>query len=70
MPAALIVCKDGQSVTKEELLAFLERRLGRFKLPRVIQFETEPLPKTGTGKIRKNILREQFWQGKADRIQG
>ena len=70
VPAALVVCKDGQTVTPEELLAFLERRLGRFKLPRIIQFETEALPKTGTGKIRKNILRERFWTGKADRIQG
>lgn len=70
VPAALIVCKEGQRVTAEELLAFLERRLGRFKLPRIVKFETEPLPKTGTGKIRKNILREQFWHGKTGRIQG
>lgn len=70
VPAALVVCKDGMPLTAEELLHFLERRLGRFKLPRIIQFETEPLPKTGTGKIRKNILRERFWQGKSDRIQG
>lgn len=70
VPAALVVCKEGASVTQEELLAFLEERLGRFKLPRIIRFESEPLPKTGTGKIRKNVLREGFWTGKADRIQG
>ncbi|MBI2688340.1 MAG: long-chain-fatty-acid--CoA ligase [Acidobacteria bacterium] len=70
VPAALIVCKDGATVSCEELLAFLQERLGRFKLPRIVQFETEPLPKTGTGKIRKNVLRERFWQGKDARIQG
>jgi len=70
VPAAIVVCKDGASVTDEELLQFLEQRLGRFKLPRIIQFENEPLPKTGTGKIRKNVLRERFWAGKETRIQG
>jgi fatty-acyl-CoA synthase len=70
VPAALIVCKEGAAVSEAELLHFLEERLGRFKLPRIIQFETEPLPKTGTGKIRKNVLRERFWEGKEVRIQG
>lgn len=70
VPAALIVCKEGATLTEAELMAFLETRLGRFKLPRIVQFETEPLPKTGTGKIRKNVLRERFWVGKETRIQG
>lgn len=70
VPAAILVCRDGHALTAAELLAFLETRLGRFKLPRIIEVETEPLPKTGTGKIRKNVLRERFWAGKASRIQG
>ena len=41
-----------------------------YKLPRIIDFHDEPLPKTGTGKIRKLILREQFWAGKEKRVQG
>ena len=28
------------------------------------------LPKTGTGKIVKRELREQFWQGMTRRVQG
>jgi len=70
VPVALIVRKDGASFTSEELMEFLGSRLGRFKLPRQIHFETEALPKTGTGKIRKNILRERFWAGREKRIQG
>lgn len=68
VPAALVVCKEGQTLTAEELIQFLETRLGRFKLPRIVSIETEALPKTGTGKIRKNILRERFWEGKEKRI--
>ena len=57
-------------MTKEELLAYLEERLGKFKLPRLFEFRLDQLPKTGTGKIRKNILREGFWTGKEKRVQG
>lgn len=70
VPAALIVKKPDHELTADELLAFLEARLGRFKLPRIVQFESEPLPKTGTGKIRKTTLRERFWAGKGSRVQG
>lgn len=70
VPAAVVVRKPGESVTAEELLAFLGGRLGRFKLPRVIEFREEALPKTGTGKIRKMVLREPFWAGRDKRVQG
>jgi len=52
------------------LMEFLKLRLGKFKLPRLIDFTEDPLPKTGTGKIRKLILRERFWEGKDKRVQG
>jgi len=70
IPAAIVVRKPGSTLTSDELLQFLTARLGKFKLPRIIEFSDEPLPKTGTGKIRKLVLREQFWQGKAKRVQG
>src|SRR3984885_2679410 len=70
IPAAIVVRKPGSTLTSEQLLDFLKERLGKFKLPRIIAFSEEPLPKTGTGKIRKLVLREQFWQGKAKRVQG
>jgi fatty-acyl-CoA synthase len=70
IPAAIVVRKPGSTLTSDELIEFLKARLGKFKLPRIIAFSDEPLPKTGTGKIRKLVLREQFWQGKAKRVQG
>jgi fatty-acyl-CoA synthase len=70
VPAAILVIKEGYSLSSEELLGFLRQRLGRFKLPRIVEFSTDPLPKTGTGKIRKNLLRERFWSGKEKRVQG
>jgi len=70
VPAAIIVLKPDESLTTEDLLAFLQQRLGKFKLPRILDFSVEPLPKTGTGKIRKQNLRERFWTGKEKRVQG
>ena len=61
VPAAIVVLKDNESLTLEDLLSFLRKRLSRFKLPRIVEFSSDPLPKTGTGKIRKNELRERFW---------
>ena len=70
VPVAVVVRKPGSELTGEALLEFLQTRLGKFKLPRVVEFSDEPLPKTGTGKIRKLVLRERFWAGKAKRVQG
>jgi fatty-acyl-CoA synthase len=70
VPVAVVVRKPGSLLSSDTLLAFLQERLGKFKMPRIIEFSEEPLPKTGTGKIRKLILREKFWAGKEKRVQG
>ena len=70
VPAAIVVLKPGQHVDAEGLLEFLSASLGRFKLPRIIEFREEQLPKTGTGKIRKLVLKEKFWAGREKRVQG
>jgi fatty-acyl-CoA synthase len=70
IPAAIVVLKEGQTLNQEELLEFLAERVARFKTPRIIEFTHTPLPKTGTGKIVKRALREQFWAGRDRRVQG
>lgn len=50
-----IVLKDGQTLTEEELKAFMRERVAKFKVPRRVFF-AELMPKTATGKIqRKNV---------------
>jgi len=39
------------------------------KVPRDIRITAE-LPKTSTGKIQKNVLREAEWAGHASRVKG
>jgi fatty-acyl-CoA synthase len=57
-PCAFVSLKPGvASVTAEELIAWCRARLAGFKVPKQIVFGS--LPKTSTGKIQKNLLREQ-----------
>jgi fatty-acyl-CoA synthase len=70
IPVAIVVRKPGSTLTADQLCEFLQGRIGKFKMPRQIEFSGEPLPKTGTGKIRKLVLREKYWAGKDRRVQG
>jgi fatty-acyl-CoA synthase len=70
IPVAMVVLKAAERLTSAELLAFLELRLAKFKLPQVVHFSDQPLPKTGTGKILKRQIRDMLWQGKARKVQG
>ncbi|MEP9355331.1 acyl-CoA synthetase [Xanthobacter sp. KR7-65] len=54
---AVCVLRDGQSVTDEELVAFLDGKVARYKLPRRVHFWAE-LPKSAYGKITKKMVRE------------
>jgi len=49
------------AVTADELIADCRRRIAGYKVPRSIEIRAEPLPKSGAGKILKNVLREPFW---------
>ena len=66
-PAALVVLKEGQSLTSAELVAYCKAHLAGFKVPRVVEF-LDSLPKGGTGKILKRDLKERFWKGRKDRV--
>jgi len=58
-PLAVIVLKEGESVTEEELREHLEADFAKFWLPDAYEF-VEELPMTATGKFQKLKLREQF----------
>lgn len=70
IPVAIVVLKPRCVLTEEQLLEFISTRIARYKMPRSISFSETPLPKTGTGKVMKQLLRESFWHGKLSRVQG
>ena len=58
-PLLVIVLKEGQSATKQEILGFLEGKIAKWWMPDDIVF-VAAIPHTATGKIQKITLREQF----------
>jgi fatty-acyl-CoA synthase len=58
VPVAFVTAAGGESPEQEELREFARGRLARFKVPKRIEVVDE-LPKTGTGKIQKFVLRER-----------
>ena len=51
----------------EDLMAFCQERLARFKLPKTIDFVPE-LPRDPNGKLYKRKLRDPYWEGRARAI--
>jgi long-chain acyl-CoA synthetase len=58
---AVVVLKPGKTLSPDELIAYCRRSLANFKVPRSIEFSETELPKSGSGKILKKVLRERFW---------
>ena len=58
-PLLIIVLKEGQTATKEEILGFLQGRIAGWWMPDDVVFVSS-IPHTATGKILKTALREQF----------
>ncbi|PWA11975.1 long-chain fatty acid--CoA ligase [Pueribacillus theae] len=55
---AVIVLKEGQSVTEEEMLDYCRQHLAAYKAPKLIEFRKE-LPKTAVGKILRRTIKEE-----------
>ncbi len=59
VPAVMAVMKQDADLSEQDLTEFCRERLAKFKVPRQIRFFSE-LPKTGSGKILKTRLRDQY----------
>ena len=58
VPVAFVTLKENANATAAELTEHVRTQLARFKAPKRIVFG--PLPKTSTGKVQKNILRDRL----------
>ncbi|CAN6602895.1 hypothetical protein TRVA0_002S01860 [Trichomonascus vanleenenianus] len=58
VPVAVLVLKSGHELELDDFIAWMKERMGGYQVPRKIVVVDE-LPKTATGKIRKNVLREK-----------
>ena len=56
---AVVVAKPGTTVDPDGLVDAMRDKVAGYKLPKSV-IVVDELPKTSTGKIQKNVLREQF----------
>jgi long-chain acyl-CoA synthetase len=55
---AFVVLKDAPPASADEIIAFCESRLARFKCPKQVRF-VSALPKSPIGKVLRKELRTQ-----------
>ena len=53
----VVVVRKDPALTESELLAHCRQHLTAYKMPRIVEFRSEPLPKTNIGKILRRELR-------------
>ncbi|MEK7424258.1 MAG: AMP-binding protein [Actinomycetota bacterium] len=64
---AVVVVREGGSMTEDDVKAFAREHLAGYKVPRSVTWLDE-LPKTGSGKILKRELRAPFWAGRDSNV--
>ena len=59
VPCAFVVCDpQGPQTSEAELIAWARTKMPHFQAPKKIVFDE--LPKTATGKVQKNLLRQRL----------
>ena len=56
---AVVARRNGTRLTEIELIEWCRERMTHFKCPTSVVF-VDTLPKGGTGKIQKGVLRERY----------
>ncbi len=60
---ALVVAREGSSVSEGEIIAHCRERLAHFKAPTSVEVRAA-LDRTATGKLQKYKLRQPYWTGR------
>jgi len=68
-PKAFVVLTAGSTTGQAELIGHVKKHIAKFKAPKSVDFVLE-LPRTSTGKVRKDLLRKAEWAGHESGIQG
>jgi fatty-acyl-CoA synthase/long-chain acyl-CoA synthetase len=64
---AVVVLREGQKATAEELQEYCRGELASYKIPSSVDFVAE-LPRTPSGKVLKRQLRDAYWEGRERKV--
>ncbi|HUU62808.1 MAG TPA: long-chain fatty acid--CoA ligase [Dehalococcoidia bacterium] len=56
---AIVVCKQGESMTGEEVVEYCKQHLASYKKPKSVDF-MDALPRNPAGKVLKTVLRDKY----------
>jgi acyl-CoA synthetase (AMP-forming)/AMP-acid ligase II len=59
---AIVVLHPGASATEEEIKDHVRQSIAGYKVPKSVEFRTEPLPLSGAMKPLKRELRRPYWE--------
>jgi len=59
---AIVVLRQGESLTEEAVIAHCKAKLGGVKSPKSVEFWPD-IPKTAAGKIDRKNIRKPYWAG-------
>ncbi len=67
---AVVVLRDGapDDLDATTLIDHCRSRIAGYKVPRSVEFRSDPLPKSGPGKVLKRELRDPFWADRSTSI--
>jgi long-chain acyl-CoA synthetase len=57
-------------VSEDQLVRHCRSLIAGYKVPKRIELRTEPLPKSGAGKVLKRELRAPHWEGQSQMVAG
>ena len=60
---AIVVVRDGETITETEIIEHAREWIAGYKVPKSIEFRSEPLPLSGAMKVLKRELRAPYWEG-------
>jgi acyl-CoA synthetase (AMP-forming)/AMP-acid ligase II len=61
---AIVVLKEGQTATEAAIIEHCRALIAGYKLPKSVEFRTEPIPLSGAMKPLKRELRKPYWEGR------
>lgn len=65
---AIVILNEGADATPEELVTHCRGLIAGYKVPRSIDFRTDPFPLSGANKVLKTELRKPYWDGHSRQI--
>ncbi len=63
----VVAVRKDPALTEQELVAYCRKHLTAYKVPKQVQWRSEPLPKSNVGKILRRVVRDEVEKAMAAR---